>query len=363
MYTPSAGKLRRVAQFWQELGNLERQGHGSRFRLASEAAYLGVRYRIGPAYYLLAGLSRKELSWEEKVAFMSESDCFKYAEAINPPRYQHVMLNKLIVNAVFNMFNIPTPPFYGVVDEENGETWDRVPLRTPDDMVRLLTRLEIQEVCFKLIEGLRGYGFYKVRIDCSSKLVTLLPDGEKLSLEDFWVRLHSHAMGRYFVQGVVDQHPDVARYNPWSVNTVRGLVVKTDDGTWYMHGAALRMGVGKTSVDNMSAGGLGSPVDVETGRLKPAAEERFDRPIHSQHPATGVRFAGEVLPFWPDVIEICNRIGTLFPYVEMFSCDIAFGVDGPLVLELGATFDEPQLYFDMGLRPLMEKLLKRRRSQ
>lgn len=363
MYQDHAGTIHKLVEFWNQLGEREREGHRSRWQAICEAFYLWARHGIGPKYFLLAGLYRKGLTWEQKSNFMSEAEFLKCSLAINPQKYQYTSLNKVITHALLTTFAIPTPPLYGVINVNHGVAWDGQPLRTLDDLVALTDRAGLREMCFKLIEGLRGIGFYKIRIDTSRKRVTMLPSEDEIALEDFWQKVRGHRMGGYFIQGVVEQHRDVARYNPWSLNTVRALMVKNDDDTWYMHGAALRMGVGKTAVDNMSAGGLGAAIDTSSGRLRAAVQERIDRPTCVKHPVTHVRLEGEVVPYWPEALALCQRVAVVFAYLEVFSCDIAFTVEGPVVLEVGAVFDEPQLYFDEGLRPLMRRLLARRRSR
>lgn len=366
MYNPQHGTLRKAIELWHELGRLERAGHSSRWCALGDLIRLRLRYGVNATSYLVEGLYRRELSWDEKLAYMPRNEFLEYSSLINPPRYQYVMLNKLVTHGVLTMFGIPTPPFYGTVDQGHGETWDGKPLRTPDDMIGLLERLGIDEVCFKLIEGLRSKGFYRVKIDRGSRSVTIHPTGEQVPLEDFWQTLNSAReqgyMGGYFVQGVVEQHPDVARFNPWSLNTVRSFMARDDDGEWYMHGAALRMGKGKTAVDSINQGGLGAAIDVATGRLRAGMQRQPDRPMYSKHPLTNVQIEGEILTSWPEAVELAERVGVHFPYLEMFACDIAFTPDGPVIIELGAIFGDPQPYFDMGLRPLMERLAARRRN-
>lgn len=365
MYDRKAGRLGKAVALWHELGRLEREGHQPRVRSLREIVSLGRRNRISPLFYLHAGLYRRELAWQDKLDYMSSLEVYNHLGEINQPEHHFVARNKLITHGLFMAFAIPTPPFYGVVDANNGRTFDGHPLCTANDLVDLLRRLDLDTVCFKYIAGTRGKGFYRMRVDCDrhEPVAQVLPDGNVVPLPQFWEQLlRTSEFGGYFCQGVVEQHPDVARYNPWSLNTVRSWMVKDDGGEWYMYAAALRMGLGRTSVDNISQGGLGSPVDVETGRLAAAIREEVDHRPLDEHPVTGVRFAGETLPAWPEALRLCHRTAGLFPYYELVAVDVAFSTEGPMIIEVGATPDEPQLYFQKGVRPLLSRLLERRRA-
>jgi hypothetical protein len=212
------------------------------------------------------------------------------------------------------------------------------------------------------VSGTRGRGFYKVRIEHSAAggaTAHILPEEDAIPLEELWRTLtDSPLFEGYFCQGVIAQHPDVARFNPWSLNTARCWMVRGDDGEWYMYDAVLRIGRGETSVDNISAGGMVSPIDIESGTLGDAVARTIEREVTQTHPVTGVRFGGERLPMWDEAVTWCRRAAQRFPY-QLVAVDVAFATDTPMIIELGATPDDHQVFAGRGFGPMLEHLLAR----
>lgn len=365
MYERNLGRLAKVTALWRELRRREREGHLPATRAVVELLRLQRRNGVSPMYYLLAGLYRRELTWEEKDAYVGQERLKEYLDRINPPSVQHLVRDKVTCHGVLNPAGVPTPPFYGLVGEGDGRPDSVAVLREPRELLAVLDRHGVDTVCFKHVSGTRGRGFYKVAIDRSSDkpIARLQPKGEEMELDELWRELSNATLfDGYFCQGVVEQHPAVARYNPTSLNTFRCWMVKNDDGEWYMYDAVLRMGIGQTAVDNFSQGGLAAPIDTETGVLRDAVEKTIDRRVHCSHPVTGVRFSGERLPMWGNAVDLCRRAASLFPY-ELVAVDVAFGVDQPVVIELGATPDDHQILAGRGFGPMLRHLLARAGKQ
>jgi hypothetical protein len=174
--------------------------------------------------------------------------------------------------------------------------------------------------------------------------------------------------GSYLIQDILDQHPEVARFHPQSLNTIRTWMHQAEPGRWEMYCANIRMGVGDMTIDNNSAGGIGAPVDVVSGRLGTAIlrglnPERGDTlREYAVHPTTGVRINGEILPMWQDVVALCRRTCSMFPFFGFMGVDVGMGVEHPWIVEIEADpHSVVQLYCGKGLRRMMEPLLDRAR--
>jgi hypothetical protein len=345
---------------------LEVEGHHSAIHQAWGVIRLKIQRDVGPVYYLRAGFYRRDLSWKEKLTYVAGSKYDRLIHNINPVQYDYIARNKLETFRVLTANNIPTPPVYGLVEGVSGWTWDGEILRSHNDLVTLVNQLGIDTVCFKFVSGTRGRGFYKVKINARGAvpIATIEPTGEEVPLREFWETLRQAKLfNGYFCQGVIDQHPDIARYNPWSVNTVRPWMVRSVSGEWKMAFANLRMGLGKTSVDNLSAGGIAPAIDIDSGRLSSAIRRRVDRPVYAQHPVTGAQIEGTTLPMWPEVMALCQRTAELFPFYRLLAVDVAFGKDGPLIIELGTSPDEMQVECGRGVYPLLRQLIKQRKLE
>lgn len=341
---------------------MEAEGHLPAVRQIWELVRLKARRGVGPADYLGAGLYRRELSWRSKLEFVGDARYDRIIHSINPIEYDHVARNKLETYQILSAHGIPVPPVYGLVEGVSGHEWEGETLRSHRELLRVIEQAGVDTVCFKYVAGTRGLGFYKVRIQGTGDdaVVKIQPDGEELPLPEFWETLRGEKLfSGYFCQGVIDQHPELAHLNPWSVNTVRSWMVRSEGGEWGMHVAVLRLGVRKSAVDNIKAGGVAARIDVESGRLHAAIGRHGGRTVHARHPATGAQIEGTVLPGWPDVLALCRRTADLFPYYILLTVDVAFGKDGPLIVELGTTPDSMQTECDEGVHSILHSLLKR----
>jgi hypothetical protein len=136
-------------------------------------------------------------------------------------------------------------------------------------------------------------------------------------------------------------------------------MVRTAAGEWWMYCANLRMGIGKKAVDNIAAGGFAAAIDIDTGRLSSGIQRHVNRPAHATHPVTGAQIEGVVLPMWSEARTLCERAAGLFAYYGLVSVDLAFGKDGPLIIELGSSPDEMQAEVGRGAYPLLRELIQK----
>jgi len=111
-------------------------------------------------------------------------------------------------------------------------------------------------------------------------------------------------------------------------------------------------------------------IDVDTGRMGLAVRRGLDpeRGVmlreYAVHPTTGVRIEGEILPMWPEVLSLCRRACSLFPFFGIMAVDVGIGKEHPWVVEVEADpHSTIQAHCGQGLRPMLEPLLSRGRSR
>jgi hypothetical protein len=321
--------------------------YGSRYgvtgrRQLLEMSRLWMRNGIGPLEYYLMGLFRPWVPWEEKLNTVSQATYWKLIQVINPPQLRTIATNKLASYGMLRSFGIPTPTVHGVLGP-SGRTTDGEPLCNMSDLGALVAARSLSEICFKPFSAWSGRGFVKVRFGDDPQSATVVSDGKTVSLEqlrrDYLVGQDSVS---YLVQEAIEQHPEVARLHPPSVNTVRQWMYQREEGVWEMGPGNLRIGVGGSVVDNTSAGGIGAAVDAVTGRLSRAVLRGLDpdngvyHEEYAAHPTTGETIEGVDLPMWDEVRELCQRTCEVFPFFGLMGLDIAFGVDHPWIIEVEA---------------------------
>lgn len=158
----------------------------------------------------------------------------------------------------------------------------------------------------------------------------------------------------------VVQHPAVRALHPCSVNCLRVVTLLADDGTCHTLYAVLKMGNEGRCTDGRQGNGLVCPVDLSTGRMAKTAYMPGMKGC-TEHPYTGVRFEGYVLPFVREAAELAKKAALMVPRVRYVGWNIALSEEGPVLME-GVSYPEYR-YGQLpeeptGNLPLIQKYVK-----
>ena len=143
----------------------------------------------------------------------------------------------------------------------------------------------------------------------------------------------SIAPGQYTLcEEFIRQHPVLNQLNPYSVNTIR-ITTLLLDGEVELLTATLRCGAEKDCItDNLSRGGIGAQVDVETGIITSFGKD-FEMKAYSHHPASGVQIIGLQIPHWDQAVELVKTAHKRLPQCTLYGWDIAITEDGVGIVE------------------------------
>ena len=84
--------------------------------------------------------------------------------------------------------------------------------------------------------------------------------------------------------------------------------------------------------DNHRAGGLCIRVDLGTAELDSVAFDYFGNK-YTEHPDTGLVFAGQKIPFLKDMISVCIKAANSLPSIPSIGWDVSCGENGPIIIE------------------------------
>jgi Sugar-transfer associated ATP-grasp len=130
----------------------------------------------------------------------------------------------------------------------------------------------------------------------------------------------------------VTQHPYLMQLSPSGLNTVR-IFTQIFDNEVIVLGGRLRVSVNST-VDNMAAGNIAAPIDLQTGRVcGPGVYSDITREAEDFHPVTGLPITGFVVPFWNDILELAETAALRIPDNKSVGWDIAIREEGPELIE------------------------------
>lgn len=154
----------------------------------------------------------------------------------------------------------------------------------------------------------------------------------------------------------VIQHSALMALSPSGLNTVR-IFTQLHNGQVDFLGARLRVSV-NSAVDNMAAGNLAAPVDMETCKVSgPGVYSDITRTDEAIHPITGKAIEGFQIPFWPEALEMARQAALHTPENRSVGWDIAITPAGPELIEGNHNWCKLlwQLPVKRGLKEMLEK--------
>ena len=134
---------------------------------------------------------------------------------------------------------------------------------------------------------------------------------------------------QFLVEEFIAQHPEMARLNPSSVNSLR--VITYFDGAETRHLASvLKIGNGG-AIDNFSGGGMYTMLDDEGVAHSPAFDESGTS--YAVHPLSGTPIVGFRVPLYERILPMVDEMSRVIPRVPYVGWDIAIAPDRPIVIE------------------------------
>jgi Sugar-transfer associated ATP-grasp len=342
--TTSGGRFGPIREFLRLSRKRANEGHRSVLRQVLELSVLLPFYGVGPGYYQMAGFWDRKVRWTDKTCHMSAAAYHKIVERLNPRPYQKLSQNKLGEQALLRLFGVPCSELLGFYHALSGRTVNGDPLRTPEELSRFLAGgLDQSKICFKPVEGWGGRGFQVVEVVRRGNTVRIRRIGERnlIDVAEFCeIVLHVLHHGSSILEGYLEQHPAMARFNPSSVNTLRFWVLQATASAFpQVVLCYLRIGRAGSLVDNHSSGGIVAPVDLETGRVHAAIDGLPERDVFPFHPDHGAPIEGQEIPFFAESLELARRSLLAFPFFRFAGVDIAVTAQGPRVIELNPSPD------------------------
>ena len=247
---------------------------------------------------------------DRSVPYLSDAAVERHVPRINAPTAQGLLEDKLVFYEalVARGLAAQAPEVFGVV------VGGRFRPRVPSSVHRLRAQDRV------VVKPVRGSGGRGVRV---------------VSGPDIVASVEAAGSG-VLVQELITGARDWAGSSERCLNTVRLVVLRLDDGSPLLAGAVHRFGTAASGfVDNVSAGGLCSRIDLDDGRLGPAVglPRRAERVEHDVHPDTGRRLTGATVPQWQQVRELALDLMAHFPEADHVGWDVCLSDRGPLVVE------------------------------
>lgn len=180
---------------------------------------------------------------------------------------------------------------------------------------------------------------------------TKLKCGDTVLTEDFLMKYGSN----FAIQKLVQQHDELAVFNPTSVNTLRVATYRSPiDEKIYVIACIIRIGGSGAFVDNACSGGKFARVDLQTGKV---ANELRDSNggMYSVH--NGIDFSNLdfTVPGWDIIKSKCVEIAENVAHHRLIAFDMTITNDmQPKVIEFNVESYSYWLFLYTGQSPLGE---------
>lgn len=290
----------------------------------------GLKYGAGYKDYELC--EWWNLNDEQRATYVTRGINNTIVTLLNNKEYYHILDNKIEFNNTFSEFL--------------GRKWIDMSTATIDDFKAFLDGLDV--IISKPENEACGRGIEKINV------------ADFGSAEALFEHLKSINSG--LSEEFVRQHEAVSKLYPLSVNTYRIVTVLTD-GVPHIVYAFVRIGNGGRFVDNINAGGMAAPINIDTGIIEYPAFDK-DSNYFETHPYTSCAIKGYQLPQWDKAVQTVLKAATKVKEVGYVGWDVAATKDGVVLIE-GNPFPghdilqmPPHVPDKIGMLPQFKKYIK-----
>ena len=286
-----------------------------------------LKYNISILEYFL--FKFYEISDSEKKTYAGTGYMYEYQLKMNPRKHRELLENKLLFLKEYASF---IKHKYASLNE------------IKEDSVKLhkILNNDSGKIVLKSATGQCGIGI-EVRKSKEFSKETLI---DRLIETD-----------NDFVEDFVQQHQKLNELSPSGLNTIRVITQLTKNNKVEILGARLRITI-NSSIDNLAAGNIAAPINIETGKVEGAGVySDITKKDENIHPITKVKIIDFQIPFWKETIEMVTAAAILHTDNKSIGWDVAITDNGPELIEGNHDWCKLlwQLPVKKGLKPILEK--------
>ncbi len=265
--------------------------------------------------FFLLGLDQKGTKVSD---FLNYKSFKPYYKEFYPTNYLCLLEDKQVFEKFINNFPEHAPKNIGYVTQQYFYLPDCVP-QPIENILKYPMKCIVKNTL-----GFGGKDIFILTIDSGNLYI----NDKKSTIAEFINRLPERSV----LQEILEQHEDVKRLHPSSINTSRIVTVNTGSGVNVVS-TFLRIGNGGNVVDNIAKGNIYVPIDRKTGKLGKLGQSNNEPLVFYSHPQTNIVFDGYQLPYFQEALELCKKLHYQLPYFFILGWDIAFTPNGPVVIE------------------------------
>ena len=332
--------MSRIRRILSHIKPTRQPGFKHPWRQVAEMLFYLVFWPLSPIEYRAYRFGRTGIGPKQMRTYLRNTHATKVLRPrLNDREWAPLLENKLFFNSYYNQRGLPVSTIYGMFHPIFGADIEGNPLRDADDILTWLDKNKISEFVVKPLAGGAGTAVLVLETVRSDEDGVQFEDrsGQRYTCQQ--LAQHMSQTFHYRHQGFLLEerligHPDLARFNPSSVNTCRIVTLLNLDGQAEILYATLRIGGPGRNTDNWHTQGIAAGIDKDTGVIgEGMVRPEFGGTIHTSHPATGAKFTGEKIPDWPEICRLVEKAARITPFVHSVGWDVAATPTGPVMVE------------------------------
>lgn len=177
-------------------------------------------------------------------------------------------------------------------------------------------------------------------------------NGDGMTMEELFAEYGKN----FIIQEKIEQHAEMSKLNPTSLNTLRVLSYRDGSEVHILY-VVVRIGRTGQSVDNETAGGINADIDLATGTILDCA---YGTPAEKRIETTdcGTPLKGFAIPAFNKVIALVKELHTRLPYFNLIGWDFGIDQNGePVMIEWNRAPDLSQTAHGPAFGDMTEEIL------
>jgi hypothetical protein len=321
-----------------------------------EMLQLDLRCQLTAAEYRLYRFYNQDKDYAYMLNFLpSNEQRNTFQAALNDPNWKVLLDNKWLFHMHYEQFGLPLPQVYGLYDQGAGFTRTGKPLTTSEDLRTFFEEVRPSSLVAKPLGGIMGKQvlILKEIQYQNGGLQAVANTNERFTFEQLAEMLEQPPTVRYYMSGgyklaltgyllqeKLEQHTFLNTLAPYTTNTIRVVTFLNHRHDVDIHFTILRLGRQGNMADNWDRGGISIAIDPTTGVLgEGIIKPKYGGQWVQVHPDSGVRFTGQQIPYWHQILAFCTQAAKVTPKVRTIGWDVAITPTGPVLIEGNPDWD------------------------
>ena len=278
-----------------------------------------IRVNISPSEYYFNEFYKGHKTWEERRRYIGLDGSLYWPYELNRLKFNVTLTNKYVQKNLILGFGLPTPSPITTIGHD-------FEIKTFEALRRFLSDYHQDIVC-KPISSMGGHDVLVLNRRSKGFFMA----GEEYTPEKIWDHVSSQLKKGFLVEEKMSNNDQLDALYPHSLNCVRVCTIKLQNQPWDFITWGLKLGRGKSVVDNIGAGGIFVLLD-EKGRSFMACPKGYEQKL-THHPDTGAPLVGLQLEGSEDVKALALEASRKFGFMGTIGWDIGLTRDGPVIIE------------------------------